>query len=943
MQSICDRGRAPASPPESEVALEEIPSFRLPSNLNDVYSVKVTNERAGDVAGATSREFASGQRVFGRYTLVKVLGRGGMGIVWLARDEELERDVALKFLPDLMIQDREVFDQLKREAKRCLELTHPHIVRIHDFIHDERSGCISMEYIDGETLSNLRAEKEQKVFESDEIADWTSQLCDALEYAHNRAKVIHRDLKPANLMVNKRGDLKVSDFGMARSLADSVSRLTMEQGRSGTLVYMSPQQLGGKRGTHLDDIYSLGASVYELLTSKPPFYSGNIDRQIHERVAPSMTERRKELDIEPALVPQVWEDAVAACLAKDPSRRPQSAAEIAQLLQLAPGQTRTKRATGKISNRKALLVGGTAAFFVLALAGLYFGVLKRQPKPVSLAAAIPEKSIAVLPFENRTDEKANAYFADGVQDEILTRLSKIADLKVISRTSTQHYKSTPENLADIAKQLGVAHILEGSVQKSGDAVRVNVQLIKAATDSHLWADTFDRKLTDIFLVESEVAKAIAEQLRVKLTGQEQQVIAAKPTDNIEAYDAYLRGLAYTLRHENYATNLRAQKCLKEAVRLDPKFALAWALLASVDADGYIALTLQPTVALREEARQAAETALTLQPDLGEAILAKGYYYYACLRDYDSAARYYEQARQFLPNSARIPELLAYVVRRQDQWERSESYFNEAERLDPSNAALLSEHALYFAVLRRFPEALTKFDQVLNITPDDIDSLAEKAAIAQAEGDLPRAAALLAPLDPDADLIQALEQKVYQAILERRPGQVIPRLEDILAKPDPALGFFNGELRFWLGWAQDVAGDHTAAEETWRQGRSQLESFLKEQPENYQLMRDLALTNMGLGDKAAAFALAERAIALLPIDKDSSSGPGSVETLARVAAQMGEFDRAISALQKLLSIPYVGALAEGLPLTPALLRLDPMFDPLRNDPRFEKLVASPASK
>ncbi|PYK23550.1 MAG: hypothetical protein DME52_12320 [Verrucomicrobia bacterium] len=593
----------------------------------------------------------------------------------------------------------------------------------------------------------------------------------------------------------------------------------------------------------------------------------------------------------------------------------------------------------------------TVALFVLTIAVVISSLMffqRASPRKIISSAAEPtgsvavpilEKSIAVLPFENFSDEKENAYFADGIQDEILTRLSKIADLKVISRTSTQHYKSAPENLREIAKQLGVAHILEGSVQKIGDAVRVNVQLINAANDSHLWADTFDRKLTDIFLVESDVAKAIAEQLRVHLTGQEQQVIAAKPTDNPEAYDAYLRGLAYTLKHENYATNLRAQKCLKDAVRLDPKFALAWALLASVDADGYIALTLQPTVALREEARQAAETGLTLQPNLGEAVLAKGYYYYACLRDYDSAARYYEQARQFLPNSARIPELLAYVARRQDQWEQSESYFNEAERLDPRNVALLSEHALYFAVLRRFPEALRKFDQVLNITPDDIDSLAEKAAIAQAEGDLPRAAALLAPLDPDADLIQALEQKVYQAILERRPGQVIPRLEEMLAKPDPALGFFNGELRFWLGWAQDVAGDHAAAEETWRQGRSQLESFLKEQPENYQLMRDLALTNMGLGDKAAAFALAERAMALLPIDKDSSSGPGSVETLARVAAQMGEFDRAISALQKLLSIPYVGALAEGVPLTPALLRLDPMFDPLRNDPRFEKLVAS----
>src|SRR5467141_1552202 len=305
---------------------------------------------------ATSREFASGQKVFGRYTLIKVLGRGGMGIVWLAHDEELERDVALKFLPDLMIHDRSAFDQLRRETKRCLELTHPHVVRIHDFVHDERSGCISMEYIDGETLSNLRAEKERKVFEPDEIAAWTSQLCDALDYAHNRAKVIHCDLKPANLMVNQRGNLKISDFGIARSLTDSVSRLTVEQGRSGTLVYMSPQQLNGERTTHLDDIYSLGATIYELLTSKPPFYSGNIDRQICERVAPSMTERRKEFDIEPTLVPKVWEDAVAACLVKDPSRRPQSATEVAQRLQLAPAQTRAiTTVPGKSSSRKGLL------------------------------------------------------------------------------------------------------------------------------------------------------------------------------------------------------------------------------------------------------------------------------------------------------------------------------------------------------------------------------------------------------------------------------------------------------------------------------------------------------------------------------------------------------------------------------------------------------------
>jgi serine/threonine protein kinase/Tfp pilus assembly protein PilF len=891
----------------------------------------------------TALDAAGGQIVFGRYKLVKVLGRGGMGIVWLARDQELERDVALKFLPDLMIQDRTLLDQLKRETKRCLELTHSHIVRIYDFIHDERSGCISMEYIDGETLSNLRAQKKQRVFEPNEIAAWTSQLCDALDYAHNRAKIIHCDLKPANLMVSQRGDLKITDFGIARSLSDSVSRLTLEQGRSGTLVYMSPQQLNGERCTHLEDIYSLGVSVYELLTSKPPFYSGNIDRQICERVAPSMTERRKELDIEPAVIPQVWEDAVAACLAKDPSRRPQSAAEVAQRLQVTPAKTGTRVFIGSRSNKKKLLTGGIAALSLIALAGLYFGVLKRQAKPLPPGAAIPEKSIAVLPFENRSEEKANAYFADGIQDEILTRLSKIADLKVISRTSTQYYKSAPENLSEIARQLGVAHILEGSVQKSGDAVRVNVQLIKAANDSHLWADTFDRKLTDIFSVESEVAKAIADQLRAKLTGQEEQVITAKPTDNVEAYDAYLRGLAYTLKTLPTSANaLGAQRYLREAVRLDPKFALAWALLSIVDSRNYITQSLQPTAALREEARQAAETALTLQPNLGEAVLAKGSYYYNCLKDYDTAVRYFEQARQLLPNSSRIPESLGYVARRRGQWDRSELYFDEAEKLDPRNVYLLTQHATTYIYRRRFPEALRKLDEVLDITPDDVDALALKASIAQAEGDLPRASALLAPLHLAADDASALETQVYQAILERRPASIIPRLKEILVKPDPALGYINGELRFWLGWTQEVAGDHSAAQETWRQARSELESFLKEQPQNYTLIGDLALTVMGLGDKAAALALSERAIAANPTEKDAITGPAPIEILARVAAQMGEPDRAIAALQKSLSLPYAG-LVGNIPLTSALLRLDPMFDQLRNDPRFQKLVALPAPK
>jgi TolB-like protein/Tfp pilus assembly protein PilF len=604
-------------------------------------------------------------------------------------------------------------------------------------------------------------------------------------------------------------------------------------------------------------------------------------------------------------------------------------------------------AFGEKRSRGRSWIIAAALIIVGALALGGFLLFRHSTSVASRAASIsgiPEKSIAVLPFENLSRDADNAYFADGIQDEILTRLSKIADLKVISRTSTQQYQSKPGNLSEIAKQLGVAHIVEGSVQKSADAVRINVQLIKAANDSHLWADTFDRKLTDIFSVESDVAKAIAEQLRAKLTGQEEQVIAAKPTDNPEAYDAYLRGLAYSLKTTNTPTNaLAAQKFLREAVRLDPKFALAWALLSYVEAVGYGTLNLQPTVSLREEIRQGGETAVTLQPNLGEAVFAKGQYYYSCLKDYDAAVRYFEQARRLVPNNSRVPESLAYVARRRGQWDQSEAYFNEAERLDPRNVSMVSQRAGSYGALRRFPEALRKYDQILNITPDDVDTIGSKAAVLQAQGDLVQAAALLAPLVPPPDDSATLEVQAYQAILERRPAPIIARLKEIVSKPDPALGYINGELRFYLGWAQQVTGDHAAAEASWRQARLELEPFLKDQPENYQLLADLALTDASLGDKAAALAVADRATSVITPEKDAFYGHFPLEIVARVAAATRDADRAIAPLQKLLSMPYGSAICGQMPLTPALLRLDPMFDPLRNDPRFQKLAASEAPK
>ena len=351
----------------------------------------MSDAASGNGLDLTLREFVAGQKLFNRYTLIKTLGRGGMGVVWLARDDDLERDVALKFLPELIIHDRAVLGDLKRETRRSLELTHKNIVRIYDFINDQTSGCISMEYIDGDTLSNLRADKPRKVFEPDELTDWTSQLCDALDYAHNHARIVHRDLKPANLMVNQRGDLKVADFGIARSLSDSVSKVTMEHGKSGTLVYMSPQQLDGERGNHLDDVYSLGASIYELLTSKPPFYSGNVDRQIREKIPPSMTQRRTELEIEGDAIDAAWEEVVRACLAKNPDRRPQSVAEIAKRLEVpSPKTRRALRAAGKQSHKRVVLLGAIGTVIVAAaVSAWYFGMFRNPGTTRNIATTAP--------------------------------------------------------------------------------------------------------------------------------------------------------------------------------------------------------------------------------------------------------------------------------------------------------------------------------------------------------------------------------------------------------------------------------------------------------------------------------------------------------------------------------------------------------------------------
>lgn len=929
----------------------------------EVQSLLASHDKAGNFIESPAYEVspelltndqtsASVGELIGHYRIESLIGAGGMGEVYLARDERLGRKAALKLLPERFTADKSQLSRFKAEARNASALNHPNILTVYEIGAEGNRQFIATEFIEGETLRELLASGKMNLDAALEIA---VQIASALGAAHE-AGVVHRDIKPENIMLRPDGYVKVLDFGIAKltqqrlaSAAQAVETTGVRQTRLGLVLgtprYMSPEQLRGQKVDARSDIWSLGVVLYEMIEGKSPFFGETPS----DCIASILTTDPPAISEGLADVPPKLESILEKALRKNSVERYQTIKEmLTELRDLKGGlqgqspSSRDKAGTelvlSKIKSHKWGVLLGTATA-ILASAALIYSYFLVTP-----GVATNQKSIAVLPFQNLSDDKENAYFADGIQDEILTRLSKIADLKVISSTSTQRYKNPSQRLSVIAKQLGVANLLEGSVQKTNDQVRVNVQLIKAASDSHLWAETFDRKLTDIFTVESEVAKAIADQLQAKLTGQEEQVIAARPTDNPNAYDAYLRGLAYTLRTGNSPANtLAAQKYLTEAVRLDPKYAQSWALLSYVDALGYLTLTLQPTDALRNETVHAAETAITLQPNLGEAVLARGYYYYACLKDYDSAVRYFEQARQFLPNSSQIPESLAYVARRRGQWDRSESYFNEAEQLDPRNASLLTQHAQSYMLVRRFSEALRKFDQVLDVIPGDLDTLAQQAGIAQAQGDLPRAAALLAPLHPAADDTGALEIQIYQAILERRPTQIIPQLKAMLVKPDPDLGYNNGELRFWLGWAQEVADDHVGAQESWRQARSELEPFLEEQPENYVLIGDLALVAMGLKDKAAALALVEQAMAVLPLEKDVVDGPVPIEVLARVAAQLGEPDRAIAALQKLLSIPSEGALASRVPLTPALLRLDPMFDPLRNNPRFQELILEPSPR
>jgi tetratricopeptide (TPR) repeat protein len=473
------------------------------------------------------------------------------------------------------------------------------------------------------------------------------------------------------------------------------------------------------------------------------------------------------------------------------------------------------------------------------------------------------------------------------------------------------------------------------VQKVADQVRVNVQLVNAQTDSHLWAETYDRKLTDIFDVESEIAKGIAESLQAKLTSREEQALAVKPTNNLEAYDAYLRGLAFDARYTaSYSPDLirKAVAFYERAVQLDPNFAIAWARLSRANGRIYFS---HNDITGRDAAKRALENAQKLEPNSPETLLALGYYQYLVLRDFGAAKTTFDRVSKMLPSSGEVSYALALATRREGQWDQSVTHWEQALALDPRNVELLMIAAETYAMLRQFPAALKLLDRVLDIMPNDPDVMAAKANTYQAQGNLQEAARFLSAINEQTPSGNTFFIKLTQLRLERNYGEAIRLLQARLAQFHFDSEDNKAAHQVELAFAQRVAGDSAGARVTAEQARNTLEPLYKDQPDNLFVAVLLSKAHAAMGEKGLALKEAQRAIMLASPAKDAVGGPAKAENLTLIQMMFGENSRAISTLTKLLETPYMENIY-GIPITPALLRLDPIWDPLRSDPAFQKL-------
>ena len=912
-----------------------------------------------------------GERI-GAYAIVRELGRGGMGAVYLAEraDGQFEKRVAIKVLKRGTDTD-EVLRRFRIERQILANLEHPNITRLLD-AGSTTDGLpyFVMEFIEGMPITrfveceNVNLRDRLKLF---------LKVCSAVVFAHQN-QIVHRDIKPSNVLVNRDVEPKLLDFGIAKLLCLDANDAdtTIPAQRRLTPMYAAPEQRAGCPATNATDVYSLGALLYELLTAHPPCSSSN-GNLLQEDVSNRSTKPQlpSQVVTDPVTKRQLQgqlDHIVMKAMRNEPAQRYSSVTDLSQDIvrylngavpqmehdstTVLPSKMGRRNIGAKTGSRRwyaaAMGLGGIvlAAALLFSARNKVSGLKTLETAVNATGANSPSAtsvhSIAVLPFENLSTEKENAFFADGVQEEILTNLDRIADLKVIGRTSVMQYNNrVGRDLRKIGQQLGVAHVLEGSIQRSGNRVRVNVELIDARTDKQLWAHTYDRDLADVFAIQSEIAKVIAEELQAKLSPNEKSEIERPPTNNIRAFDLYTHANNLfrmgTDSSDGKADLLEAADLLDQAVALDPLFFRAYCRLARVHNVLYfLGHDHSPSrVALAEAAIQAA---FRLRPKAGEAHLARAENLYRGYLDYDGALDELEVARQSLPNDSAVFQLTSYIQRRQGRWEESTRNLERALDLDPRDTFTLQQMAWQYSDLRRYAEVKPLLARVLAINPNNADTevtlasvdfhwKADTRPLHQMIESMRATNPVAIPLVADTWLISALAERDASGA------------NDALSASGKNMAFSNEAFRFNRPFMEGVIArmmkDNDKARAAFTAARAEQEKIIQAQPNYGPPMCVLGLIDAALGRKEEALREGRRAVELLPVQKDAVTGPLMTEYSAMIAAWVGENELACEQLTAASRYPG--------PLSYGELKLLPFWDPLRGDPRFEQIVASLAPK
>ena len=862
------------------------------------------------------------------YELLNEVARGGMGIVYRARQRAPSRVVALKMILPAHLNSSGAMDRFCAEAEAAASLDHEGILPIYAVGEHDGAPFYSMKFAEGGTLRARLARYRDKPGEGVALI---AQITRAVAHAHEHG-ILHRDLKPDNILFDATDKGYVSDFGLAKWL-EHEGDLTQTLAILGTPFYMAPEQASGARHlTPAADVYSLGAILFHLLTGRVPFRGDNaldVLRQAAERPAP----RPRSLN---SKVPADLETICLKCLEKNPAARYSSAAALADDLDrfLARRAIHARRANPITHAVRWARRNPSIALLGAASAALLVSLLLVMRPATPQAPDDAEKSIAVLPFENLSEDKSNDYLASGIHDEVLVDLSKIGDLKVISRNSVQPYKDGPRDLREIGRALGVRTVLQGNVRRAGNRARINVQLIDTRNEAQIWAESFDREITDVLSVESELALRIAAALQTKLSPAEKAAIETLPTRDPEAYDLYLRAResVYSIRTRG-DTDVdihRAIDLLNQAVARDPNFALAYSFLAQMHLSDFQS---NEAPAPLERARTCIETALRLEPDLGDAHLARGLYFNYGLRDYEKARAEFAIARSTLPNNAECLHWSGLLERRVGHWKEGLTYQLRAATLDPRDGMVQRDLLVTYCLLRNYAEAERTIERAIIVSPQQTNFFRMKQAeVALIKGDLTACRTALQSLPSDFEFNGfVVYLRARLALFERDYAQVARILDDALNKLGrPKSEWWVLRDRAFLARAE---GNRIRTQAAWETVRKFWEAQLAAKPNDWQLLSWIAAADAALGRKEEAKRGMEMSVQHSPVANDPVDGPTLAATEALVTAWSGDHERALLQLAELAKKPAGPG--------PGDLKFDPRWDDLRGDPRFERVVVSAA--